>query len=120
MGGPDWIGRAERAALALTATTWKARGAKHSVYVVLLRDERRRLDPFGLYVGQTSLDPDVRFDQHKLAYKDSGAVRRFGVQLLPGLTRRLNPMKQWESLELEAGLAEAFRQAGVPWIEGGH
>jgi hypothetical protein len=41
------------------------------------------------------------------------------VHLLPDLVEHLNPMQQWESLELEAALAEAFRQAGVPWIEGG-
>ncbi len=29
-------------------------------------------------------------------------------------------MRQWESLDLEAALAEAFRSAGVPWVEGGH
>jgi hypothetical protein len=42
------------------------------------------------------------------------------VHLLPDLVEHLNPMQQWESLELEAALADAFRQAGVPWIEGGH
>jgi predicted GIY-YIG superfamily endonuclease len=118
-GGPDWIGKAERAAKSLRATTRGVRGAGHSVYVVLLHDERRA-EPFGLYVGQTSRDPDLRFDQHKAGYKDSGAVRRFGVRLLPGLVEHLNPMRQWESLELEAALAEVFRQTGVPWVEGGH
>jgi hypothetical protein len=29
-------------------------------------------------------------------------------------------MQQWESLELEAALADTFREAGVPWVEGGH
>jgi hypothetical protein len=29
-------------------------------------------------------------------------------------------MRQWESLDLEAALAEAFRAAGVAWVEGGH
>jgi predicted GIY-YIG superfamily endonuclease len=117
--GPDWMGRAQRAARTLTATTRGARGAEHSVYVVLLRN-RRRADPWGLYVGQTSRDPDLRFDQHKAGYKASGATRRFGVRLLPALTEHLNPMRAWESLDLEAALAEAFRAAGVPWVEGGH
>ena len=116
---PDWMGRALRAARTLTATTRGARGAGHSVYVVLLRD-RRRADPWGLYVGQTSRDPDLRFDQHKAGYKASGATRRFGIRLLPALTEHLNPMRAWESLDLEAALAEAFRAAGVPWVEGGH
>ena len=29
-------------------------------------------------------------------------------------------MRQWEALEIEAALAEAFLAAGVPWVEGGH
>lgn len=116
---PDWMARARQAALALHATTTGAKGASHSVYVVLLHD-RRRADPFGLYVGQTSRDPDLRFDQHKAGYKASGAARRFGVRLLPEMTAHLNPLRAWEALEIEAGLAEELRRAGVPWVEGGH
>ena len=117
--GPTWLAEAARAAATLKATSRKARGARHSVYVVLLRDDRRH-DPFGLYVGQTSRDPDLRFDQHKAGYKASGAVRRFGVKLLPELTAHLNPLRAWEALDLEAALAEALLAAGVPWVEGGH
>jgi hypothetical protein len=87
--------------------------------VVLLHDTRRQ-GRWGLYVGQTSRDPDWRFDQHKAGYKSSGAVKRFGLCLLPELTDHLNPLHQWESIELEAALAEAFRQAGISWVEGGH
>lgn len=118
--GPGWMARARRAALGLRATTAGARGASHSVYVILLHDGRRRGDPWGLYVGQTARDPDWRFDQHKLGYKASGAARRFGVRLLPELVGHLNPMRRWEAVELEAALAEQFRRAGVPWVEGGH
>ncbi len=118
-GGPDWIGKALKAARSLKATTRGEKGAGQSVYVVLLHDPRRA-DPWGLYVGQTSRDPDVRFDQHKTGYKASGATRRFGVRLLPDLTAHLNPMRRWEALDLEEALAEAFRAAGVPWVEGGH
>ncbi len=117
--GPPWMGKALRAAQSLKATSRGARGAGHSVYVVLLRDDRRG-EPWGLYVGQTSRDPDLRFDQHKAGYKASGAARRFGVRLLPELTEHLNPLRQREALDLEAALAEAFRAAGVPWVEGGH
>jgi len=117
--GPGWMSRAERAARGLKATTASAPGAGHSVYVVLLHDPRRA-KPWGLYVGQTSRDPDQRFDQHKKGYKASRAARRFGVRLLPGLVDHLNPLRRWEALELEAALAEEFRAAGVPWVEGGH
>jgi hypothetical protein len=29
-------------------------------------------------------------------------------------------MRGWEALDLEAALADGFRNAGIPWIEGGH
>jgi predicted GIY-YIG superfamily endonuclease len=116
---PDWMSKAERVSGRLQATTVRSRGAGHCVYVVLLHDPGRR-EAWGLYVGQTVRDPDVRFDQHKAGYKASGVVRRFGVRLLPDMVAHLNPMRRWEALELEAGLAEEFRMAGIPWIAGGH
>lgn len=116
---PPWMAAARRAALMLQASTRSTRGAGHSVYVVLLHD-RGFPERHGLYVGQTARDPDWRFDQHKSGYKASGAVRRFGVQLLPDLFEHLNPLQRWESLEIEAALAEAFRAFGVGWVEGGH
>ena len=119
MAKPEWMADAVRAAHTLRATTANQYGAKHSVYVILLHDQTRH-QPWGLYVGQTARDPDWRFDQHKAGYKASGAVRRFGVCLLPDLTEHLNPLHQWESLDLEAALADAFRHAGIPWVEGGH
>ena len=108
----------KRAAGRLHATTLASSRAKHSVYVVLLHKSAFP-QRWGLYVGQTSRDPDWRFDQHKLGYKASGAVKRFGVHLLPELFEHLNPIVQWESLELEAALADAFRKARVEWVEGG-
>jgi hypothetical protein len=111
--------KAAIAARSLRATTMGTNGARHSVYVILLHNPARR-DPWGVYVGQTSRDPDWRFDQHKSGYKASSAARRFGVRLLPDLVEHLNPMRQWESLDLEAALAEAFRAAGIGWVEGGH
>lgn len=119
MAQPDWMTRAKCAALNLCASTLGEHDARHSVYVILLHDPRRN-GRWGLYVGQTSRDPDWRFDQHKAGYKASRAVKRFGVCLLPGLVEHLNPMSRWEALDLEAALADAFRACGVPWIEGGH
>jgi predicted GIY-YIG superfamily endonuclease len=87
---------------------------------VALLEDRRRAARFGLYVGETSRDPDLRFDQHKTGYKASRFVNRHGVRLLPELVAHLNPMRRWEAVDLEAALAEAFKAAGVPWVEGGH
>lgn len=116
---PELIARARRAALTLRATTLKSRGSGHAVYVVLLEDPRRPCR-WGLYVGETSRDPDLRFDQHKTGYKASRWVNRFGVRLLPEVVEHLNPLKRWEAIDLEEALAEAFRKAGVAWVEGGH
>ena len=116
---PDWIPAARRAAASLRATTHRTKGADHYVYVVLLEDPRRR-ERFGLYVGETSRDPDLRFDQHKTGYKASRYVTRYGRSLLPDLVSHLNPMRRWEAIDLEEALAEAFKAAGVPWVEGGH
>jgi len=113
------MAKAERVARAFRAATSGERGAAHHVYVILLHDPAGR-GRWGLYVGQTSRDPDLRFDQHKAGHKASRAVRRFGVRLLPHLIAHLNPVRRWESLELEAALADAFRDAGIQWIEGGH
>lgn len=116
---PTWLMRAGTSSRSLVATTRGEPGARHHLYVVLLHDPRLG-GRWGLYVGQTSRDPDLRFDQHRAGYKASGSVRRFGVRLLPDLVGHLNPIRQWESLDLEAALADAFRAAGVPWVEGGH
>jgi predicted GIY-YIG superfamily endonuclease len=118
MTSPSWISKAASAAAQLEAKTCRP-SATHSVYLVLLHDPNRE-DGFGLYVGQTSLDPDLRFDQHKKGYKASRAAKRYGVRLLPELVEHLNPMGSWEALEIEAALAEALREVGVPWVEGGH
>ena len=119
MSGPDWMEKAERIALAFRAETAGGKGAGHHVYVVLLHDPARA-GRWGLYVGETSLDPDLRFDQHKTGYKASRHVNRFGIRLLPRLFEHFNPLRRWEAVELEPVLAQAFRDAGVPWVEGGH
>ena len=119
MNSPDWIEKAQRVARKFHAVTQGERYAKHSVYVILLHDPSG-MGKWGLYVGQTSRDPDLRFDQHKAGHKASRVVTRFGVRLLPHFVNHLNPMKAWESLDVEAALAEGFRDVGIPWIEGGH
>src|ERR687897_1954280 len=117
MAEPDWMPKAVRAAHTLGSVTVGHARAGHSVYVILLHDMRRH-QRWGLYVGQTSRDPDWRFDQHKLGYKASRAVKQFGVCLLPSFVEHLNPMGGQESLVLEAALAQAFRATGVAWVEG--
>ncbi len=44
---PDWLARAKRATLRLSAVTAGQRGARHHVYIALLEDPRRA-ERFGL------------------------------------------------------------------------
>lgn len=119
LSGDEVIARATRTAATFRATTRGSARAGYSVYLILLHNPARRV-AWGIYVGQTARDPDWRFDQHKAGYKASGAVKRFGVQLLPDLVAHLNPVERWEAIELEAALAIALGEAGIGWIEGGH
>lgn len=32
----------------------------------------------------------------------------------------LNLLREWESLDLEAAIADAFRASGIYWVKGGH
>ncbi len=76
MNSPEWMKKAERVARTFQATTAGERGATHFVYVILLHNPSG-VGRWGLYVGQTSRDPDLRFEQHKARHKASRAVTRF-------------------------------------------
>ncbi|WP_019517396.1 hypothetical protein [Sphingomonas sp. Mn802worker] len=119
LSGEEVIARATQVAAGFRATSRGSARAGYSVYLILLHHPARR-QPWGIYVGQTVRDPDQRFDQHKAGYKSSGAVRRFGVQLLPEAVAHLNPMERWESIELEEAIAAALSAGGIGWVEGGH
>jgi len=83
--GPPWLDNAHRASEALQATTRKARGAGHSVYVVLLHDARRA-EPWGLYVGHTSRDPDLGGNSGTgYPFPASSAARRISQEMPPFL-----------------------------------
>jgi hypothetical protein len=64
MSRPEGIKTARRVTASFQAVTAKSRRSHHSVYIILLHDARA-LERWGLYVGQTARDPDLRFDQHK-------------------------------------------------------
>lgn len=96
-----------------------------NLYVILLRDEvwlRRRkfrernphyrLTRPCVYVGQTSLDPEERFKQHKSGYKASPIARKYGIHLVPKLYEHLNPVPASEREEREKRLAFDLRRKG--------
>ncbi|MBB5716276.1 hypothetical protein FHS94_003139 [Sphingomonas aerophila] len=56
---------------------------------------------------QPSRHPCLRFNQRKAGHKGSGAVMRFGEQLLPNSCEHLSRLQRWEALATEAVLADA-------------
>jgi len=97
---------------------------KHSVYVVELDRavlQRRKFYDANpdhnamlacFYVGQTGLDPDVRFDNHMRGYKGNRFVKKFGLYLRPDIYEKYNPLTYQESLKIEAELAQWLRTLG--------
>lgn len=72
-----------------------------------------------LYVGQTSKDPKVRFEQHRSGARttkghklSSDIVRKYGLYLRPSLYQDIGPLSRAEALEIERGLALELRRKG--------
>ncbi len=96
----------------------------YHVYVVELDDRVwnharfRRANPEHImgkplvYVGMTGLDPDVRFDKHKAGLQANRFVQDYGVQLVPALYQRYNPMSYTEAQRMEVELGIALRSRG--------
>lgn len=96
----------------------------YHVYVVELDDRVwnharfRRANPEHImgkplvYVGMTGLDPDVRFDKHKAGLQANRFVQDYGVQLVPALYQRYNPMSYAEAQRMEVELGIALRARG--------
>ena len=114
-----------------SSMTAKSKGARHNVYVILLKPDAARhskvlqqnpkrdsLRPC-VYVGMTGLTVDQRFLNHKNGHKSSWVVKRYGDQLLPELYEHLNPMPYEAAVEMERDLAEDLRNQGYT-VTGGH
>jgi len=100
---------------------------KYHVYVIELKRsacahhssaEHRRRRP--MYVGQTVLEPEARYQQHAEGYKSSSAARRYHRRLRYDLAEGWGRYKtRDEALNAEKSLAEHLRQRG--WcVFGGH
>jgi hypothetical protein len=73
-----------------------------------------------VYVGQSVLSPEIRFDQHRRGYRSSRYVHKHGLRLLPELYADQSPYAtRPEAEEAEAGLARSLRQQGF-CVFGGH
>lgn len=65
-----------------------------------------------VYVGQTSLDPETRFQQHQDRYKASRIARRYGKYLMRRRYEHLNPVPAAEAENREEDLATALQRKG--------
>ena len=72
-----------------------------------------------LYVGMTSLDPKIRYQQHKKGTRSKKGfklsayfVEKYGLFLRPSLYSGLNPMTRKEAVEMEKNLAEKLMKDG--------
>ena len=97
----------------------------YSLYVVELRravlgesrfaarNPGHRGDKPCVYVGQTALTPEARFEQHRAGYKSNRYAHRYGVRLRRKLTTNRGPFEtREEALRAEEALAESLRRKG--------
>lgn len=101
-------------------TTRVAPPTQYHVYIIELDEAlSRRRDCVGaaggppVYVGQSALTPEARFEQHKAGYRASRDVRAHGVRLRPDLFEGWGPYgSRREAEAAEAELAEDLRARG--------
>ena len=93
------------------------------VYVIELDIEVSRLKKFRLknpnylinsecfYVGQSSRNPNLRFEQHKEGYKSNKYARLYGIQLRHDLFEKYNPIPtRKDAIQIESMLALELRK----------
>lgn len=101
----------------------------HHVYVVRLEEQARQLalnlpnitqpELPPVYVGKTGLLPEERFRRHKNNLQaGKGYVRDYGIELMPSLYDRFNPMSNRLAEKVEPALAAKLRLLGYPVLGG--
>lgn len=110
-----WISEAAK----VTHSFSRTYTGNHYIYIVLLQKVPDSIDGNALYVGETSLKPEKRFENHKAGYKASKWVKKYGVQLLPNLYDHLIPLHRTGAKILECKIAEALKENNIP-VYGGH
>ena len=94
-----------------------------NVYVILLdltKNDSSSQPEYALYVGETRIGVEKRFQQHLEGYKSSRRARKYGLCLLPTFCGHLHPADRDEALQLEAKLAAALRERKLCRVYGGH
>jgi hypothetical protein len=92
------------------------------VYVIeLAGSDGERTWPRTVYVGQTALTPQVRFENHRRGVRAARRVRSRGLWLRWHLFDACNPLEtRGAALEAEAKLAGRLRASGRYRVYGGH
>ena len=117
----DWLEKAAEVTGRFTPVTT----GKHNLYIILLHELKGKRPGYGLYVGETSKSPDVRYKEHSERKRNrkgplfSRMVFKHQKCLLPTLYNHLNPLSREEAKDLERKIAEALRLEGIP-VYGGH
>ena len=99
---------------------------KYYVYVIELDPQVANLRKFRqknpayimgngcVYVGQSSREPILRFEQHKEGYKSNKYAREYGIRLRPELYEKYNPMPtRKDAEEIEEMLGKQLRKKGI-------
>ncbi len=67
-----------------------------------------------VYVGQSSKEPSLRFEQHKEGYKSNKYAKNYGIRLRPDLYEKYNPIPaRKDAEEIEEMLAKELRKKGI-------
>ena len=67
----------------------------------------------GVYVGQSSRKPSLRFEQHKEGYKSNKYAKYYGIKLRPDLYEKYNPIPtRKDAEEIEETLGKELRSRG--------
>jgi hypothetical protein len=113
-----WLNEARATCQAVSAKTRRKPGVSHNIYVILtIGYGSSGMEP-GLYVGETSLQPNQRFAQH-IAGGPTAAYRLpdRAVCLLPSFYKHLNPLSKAEAKRLEFDLVETLRATAGPRLK---
>ena len=67
-----------------------------------------------VYVGQSSREPKIRFEQHKEGYKSNNYAKIYGLRLRPELYEKYNPIPTRKDAEkIEKMLSLELRKRGI-------
>ena len=67
-----------------------------------------------VYVGQSSREPTLRFEQRKEGYKSNKYAREYGIRLRPELYEKYNPIPtRKDAEEIEKMLGKQLRKQGI-------